>query len=39
MALPYPGGEVSLKRTFLKNNDDGIDPDNLVSFNRHALQR
>jgi hypothetical protein len=37
MALPYPEGEVFFKRSVLKNNDNGLDPDNLTSFNKHAL--
>ena len=37
MALPYPEGEVFFKRSVLKNNGDGLDPDNLTSFNSHAL--
>lgn len=37
MALPYPEGEVFFKRSVLKNNENGLDPDNLTSFNSHAL--
>jgi hypothetical protein len=37
MALPYPEGEVFFKRSVLKDNDNGLDPDNLASFNSHAL--
>ncbi|KAM0723079.1 hypothetical protein Q7P37_001279 [Cladosporium fusiforme] len=37
MALPYPEGEVFFKRSVLKNNGNGLNPDNLTSFNSHAL--
>jgi hypothetical protein len=37
MALPYPEGEVFFKRSVLKNNGHNLDPDNLTSFNSHAL--
>lgn len=37
MALPYPEGEVFFKRSVLKNNGDGLNPDDLTSFNKHAL--
>lgn len=37
MALPYPEGEVFFKRSVLKSNENGLDPDNLTSFNSHAL--
>jgi hypothetical protein len=37
MALPYPEGKVFFKRSILKNNGNGLDPDNLTSFNSHAL--
>lgn len=37
MALPYPEGEVFFKRSVLKDNGNGLDPDNLTSFNGHAL--
>ena len=37
MALPYPEGEVFFKRSVLKNNENGLNPDNLSSFNSHAL--
>lgn len=37
MALPYPEGEVFFKRSVLKNNGNGLDPENLASFNSHAL--
>jgi len=37
MALPYPEGEVFFKRSVLKKNENGLDPDNLSSFNSHAL--
>jgi hypothetical protein len=37
MALPYPEGEVFFKRSVIKNNDNGLNPDNLASFNSHAL--
>ncbi|GAB7332403.1 hypothetical protein MBLNU13_g04215t1 [Cladosporium sp. NU13] len=39
MALPYPEGEVFFKRSTLKNNDGGLDPDNLKggSYTRNHL--
>lgn len=37
MALPYPEGEVFFKRSILKKNGNGLDPDNLTSFNSHVL--
>jgi hypothetical protein len=37
MALPYPEGEVFFKRSVLKNSGYDLDPDNLTSFNSHAL--
>jgi hypothetical protein len=37
MALPYPEGEVFFKRSVLRDNGNGLEPDNLTSFNSHAL--
>jgi hypothetical protein len=37
MALPYPEGEVFFKRSVLERNGNSFNPDNLGSFNSHAL--